>query len=456
MSANLHRKGGMKMDDYYNLIRRSIDYYLSKTSTVYTLVFSVIAIIISAFALVLSVYTFFKRREEGIYNYLSNLWNEILDACIQQTEFLDINITENYETKMNLPNRFKYEAFCFKSWGLVKDIIERGFQKKIQFEPIIHWVTAYHVRWLDCNPTFFSAIKFWETVNAVKKKLKEEPHIIFRYKPLPRKNNEIDWDTICENYFEYILSPFAPEMEGANASGPKRNLLLQELLSIPKDDIVRMEIADFGCGPGNLIPYLPRYVTKLNGIDKSKRALEIAGEVAKKYNIEFVPHHTDFLKLNLGQIFDIIISVNSITPSTRDDVVLMLRKIRDHLKPNGSLMAILPSFDTTIYLKSLWKERYVKEYKCTEHADRIIKSIDINKKVNESACCYADDGCISQCYHTQETIKKELENAGLRLTSKPEKIYYPWELTKKFDYGYFPKAKEEIWDWYVTAERAAD
>ena len=43
-----------------------------------------------------------------------------------------------------------------------------------------------------------------------------------------------------------------------------------------------------------------------------------------------------------------------------------------------------------------------------------------------------------------------------------QEVYYPWDLTKKFDYGYFPfkckKTKEknkEIWDWFVVAEKGA-
>lgn len=49
-------------------------------------------------------------------------------------------------------------------------------------------------------------------------------------------------------------------------------------------------------------------------------------------------------------------------------------------------------------------------------------------------------------------LLKKQQNADLRLTCEPEKVYYPWELTRRFDYGYFPLAKEEIWDWFIVAE----
>ena len=74
------------------------------------------------------------------------------------------------------------------------------------------------------------------------------------------------------------------------------------------------------------------------------------------------------------------------------------------------------------------------------------------KRVDEDALAYADDGCNTQCYHTKTSIIEETKKAGLRLLISPTKIYYPWTLTKRFDYGYFPDATEEIWDWFIIAE----
>jgi hypothetical protein len=65
---------------------------------------------------------------------------------------------------------------------------------------------------------------------------------------------------------------------------------------------------------------------------------------------------------------------------------------------------------------------------------------------------YADDGAIIQGFTHKDDIVPLFKKAGLRLLIEPKKLYYPWDLTKKFNYGYFP-GNEEIWDWFVVTEK---
>lgn len=128
--------------------------------------------------------------------------------------------------------------------------------------------------------------------------------------------------------------------------------------------------------------------------------------------------------------------------------------MRNHLNPGGRLYAILPSYDTTLYLQELWRDHYTRIMGDKAHADRIVDAFRRTKLANDEQASYADDGQVSQCYHTPGTIESEFHAAGLSIVREPRKVPYPWELTKRFDYGYFPEAKEEIWDWFVVAEAA--
>lgn len=47
-----------------------------------------------------------------------------------------------------------------------------------------------------------------------------------------------------------------------------------------------------------------------------------------------------------------------------------------------------------------------------------------------------------------------LKKAGFEILKK-EKVTYPWELCKKYNYDYFPGEKE-IWDWFVVAKKTED
>ena len=63
---------------------------------------------------------------------------------------------------------------------------------------------------------------------------------------------------------------------------------------------------------------------------------------------------------------------------------------------------------------------------------------------------YADDGVNIQRFIDEREIRPLLRKAGLTLQQPEQKLSYPWSLTKKFDYGYFPR-EEKIWDWFIVA-----
>ena len=79
---------------------------------------------------------------------------------------------------------------------------------------------------------------------------------------------------------------------------------------------------------------------------------------------------------------------------------------------------------------------------------------DLRHKSDDRQLLFADDGRTAQAYHSPESIADDLPKAGLHLVGEPVKVHYPWPLAERFDYGYFPDAPEEIWDWYVEAQIA--
>lgn len=244
----------------------------------------------------------------------------------------------------------------------------------------------------------------------------------------------IDWDAIAERYHGHILSPFAPEMTG-------RNPLVADLLASDP----ALDVADFGCGPGNLIPHVAGHLSRLAGVDQSATALAIAAEVARAHGVAFESYAGDMRTVSLPRQFDVVVSVNAVLPSCRDDVIPLFAAMARNLRPSGRLLAILPSYDTTRYVRRLIAER---------DGEEAARAWDASKRADDRELLFADDGRTAQAYHSPESIAAELPQAGLRIVGEPVKVHYPWELAQRFDYGYLPDAPEEIWDWYVEAQSA--
>ncbi|MCH9052947.1 MAG: class I SAM-dependent methyltransferase [Proteobacteria bacterium] len=438
--------------------RELIDYYFLQTSFSFSDLFAVLAILISVVSLGASIFllrrqntVLIEQKRHDAYAHLSSAWSDILDIYREHPKFLDLEFTENYFEHYEENINSVYEAFCNKIWGHINDIIIQEFYDEKQYNSIIEWVSAHHHTWLLRNPVSFDNDKFW---NIVKKSI-EEPHAIVRYKPLPKKDQEVDWAAVAPEFHSLILGPLAPEMVHEDANGNIRNKLLEKLRKDygGEEHRNKLNVADFGCGPGNLIPHVFRIFEYLTGIDQDTVVLEMAKEKANKYDLKFTAIQANLKDLALNDQFDLIISINSILPRKREEVSQILQTIRMALKTDGKLYAILPSFDTVQYLHKLWLKHFLKHFS-ENHAERCVKSLQTVKKMDSDPekLYYADDGRIVQCYHTPESIKSEFTTAGLKVTYQ-EKVFYPWLLTKKFDYGYFPK-EEEIWDWFLVAERS--
>jgi SAM-dependent methyltransferase len=269
---------------------------------------------------------------------------------------------------------------------------------------------------------------------------------------LPTREGNASGDTASSGAHAHILSPFSAVMITPDEKGVMRNPLVNELLGLPVGVLETATIADFGCGPGNLIPFLEGRTGRITGVDENSAALNSAQRLASRHGITFDARQCDLRDLDLGQRFDLIISVNSIIPQERKDVHAILSGIRRHLYPGGKVMAILPSFDAIIYLQRLWEERFTEELGDVEKARKAVLELFASKRTDGIYYLYAPDGVTRQSYHTENSIRTEFRKAGLGLTQAPQKVRYPWDLAQQFGYGRFPNASQEVWDWYVVAE----
>jgi SAM-dependent methyltransferase len=420
---------------------------------------SLAAIVIALLSFIWSMVAHSRERRARAIHQAIDRWDGVLTVCNEHPELL----LPEYPA-VTVAEGLSYEAYNYKAWSLVDYIISNGLHREPQFRSMINWICTHNRTWLAENPFMFGSDKFWKVIGS----LTDEPLTLFRTAALPlvddrgnvpnvdRYEENINWDLVAVDYDKYIITPLCEVMvtpDPVKKGSPIRNHLLTYFYdSFGPDDLAQMHVADYGCGPGNLLKYVAGTLPKLTGIDISQRALDIAIRRAAPLNIDFIPVLSDIISYTPSSRYDLIFSINSIVPPNREEVASMLDSLWRGLAPNGLLLAIMPSFDTTERLLEYWQGHYATLSRNQVYLENCMKAFKMKKKFNPHNKSFADDNIHSQCFHTPETMARELSAAGLDIIEGPQKIYYPWEVTKLFDYGYFP-GKEEIWDWFVVARR---
>jgi SAM-dependent methyltransferase len=436
------------LNDIVTVAQQIVDYYVTKSMDPWHYV----TIVIALGALVFSVQSFFFGHKTNYAKALRERWDNIFSHCIDNPGFIDITRTENYFDSMDQVEQLKYNAFCYRLWGLIYEMTEAKLSKDIRFGALVEWACHYHGAWLRRNPRVFPSDRFWQEFDRAR----YEPFPVTRYKRLPTKDEDIDWAKIAESYCRYILSPFAPIMIDNDKDGNTRNELVNYLKRLPDEDYAHWDIAEFGCGPGTLFDAVIKHkipLKRITGIDRIQPILDEAQKKAAAAGVVFKPILGDIRNMQLNERFDLIICSNAILPPTRVEVVEILQTVRRHLKPDGRFVAIMPAFETILEVLDEIRKHYAAT--SPQHATRIVDGIKLLKRLDDNDLSYADDGFTVQCYHTVNSMSKEFNYAGLSLdSSRTKKIFYPWKLAKNFDYGNFEDRPEVVYDYFIHAVRS--
>jgi SAM-dependent methyltransferase len=242
------------------------------------------------------------------------------------------------------------------------------------------------------------------------------------------------WRNI-DDYNQEVFSVFSD----SNAVNPIFNYLNAE----PGNLVV----ADFGCGPGNFLPFLAKKFKKVIAVDYSENLLEVAKRNGQYPNIEFKELNMKNLK-ELHNSVDLAISVNSILPSSIREADTIISEIYASLAKGGKFVGILPAADAVSHYLLLECQRLIDEGKSEREIERQLL------KVNETSVLgfHRDtQNSPRQKYLFPSEILWRFNKVGFEDITL-SKVYYSWEYCKDHFYGYFPD-RERIWDWFVVAKK---
>lgn len=370
---------------------------------------------------------------------LETLWASILEMTATYPHLCDISVTEGYLRRLTWDQRLQYDAICLQAWSLIHEAHLRRFSRAPRLRLALKWMVSFHSTWLDHNKHLFWSRAFWK---SVQREQRQEPTIL-RHRPVRGTDSLTDPDQISERYFEVILSPLDPVIP----PGVLDFEISTALDALPGPSIV----LDFSSGPGMLFAreevarrlHRHWYVAMDQSYHSCLATRARSGGPIMQGSLAGAP-------LRAGSI-DLAIGLGALLNGSREENVRRFREISRLLAPNGLAILVLPAFEAISHLGSLRLGSREGLGRRSSAGARYHESILRLKAPRSEDASYTDDGCTREYFHSKETIERELPQSGLDIV-KIERVTYPWELCRRFDYGYFPN-QPPVWDWLVVCSQ---
>lgn len=145
------------------------------------------------------------------------------------------------------------------------------------------------------------------------------------------------WDKIYRNY-----------KKGGDAWATLDGRIIPQFKHfLSKSDFIFKHALDIGCGTGNYLLYLANKEFKVDGIDSSPTAIEMARELFEKKNAGNI-RVADMFKFRIAKNkYDLIISIEAIQHGFKKDIQNLINKIQSALICSGKVFITLPDFESS-------------------------------------------------------------------------------------------------------------
>ncbi|MBI5900697.1 MAG: class I SAM-dependent methyltransferase [Rhodocyclales bacterium] len=251
-------------------------------------------------------------------------------------------------------------------------------------------------------------------------------------------HDEHFWNSLG-NYDEEIISIF----KEAEAARP----LIERILRHVGPDTV---VADLGCGPGKLLPYL-KDAKKVYAVDKSANMLAKARNVCGQANVEFI--EASFADLALPELVDLAVAVSSVLPASLTDFNRLMAGIVAQMKLGATLVMLLPSFESQLYYSNLRLAWLIEgERKEESEAYRQITAMHAKYMNNLFGYIQGKTDFPIQKFWIADELSERIGSLNALSDTRIDRFEKPWS-------AFFPneqkwiRAKPPCWMWLVTAKR---
>src|SRR5512143_3485814 len=248
------------------------------------------------------------------------------------------------------------------------------------------------------------------------------------------------WNEFAHEYDDFVIDAFTY----GRSHGVGRQ--------IKKFASKKLSAADFGCGPGKLLPYLASKFKQVYGYDFSEKLLDIARARCGTLS------NVDVRQVDLTQpvdqlpLVDVIVSLNAAIMPDTGARLQFLRGMASRLNPGGTLVLNVPSVESLLF--SAFRE--TEWYRRLGHSPRKAESqTDVSSitgpRMAAQGVYYRGDEPTKH-YLREELIVLLRDEMHLELL-EINKMEYDW--TTEFEVDEVPDwmADPYPWDWILTAKK---
>jgi 2-polyprenyl-3-methyl-5-hydroxy-6-metoxy-1,4-benzoquinol methylase len=248
------------------------------------------------------------------------------------------------------------------------------------------------------------------------------------------------WNGFADEYDEHVIDAFTYGRSKMIGQQVKR-------FASPEKDV-----ADFGCGPGKMLPYLSEKFRMVYGYDFSDRLLESAHRRCadlKNVHIEQADLSQPVAHLPL---VDVIVSLNAVLMPDPDLRMNFLHGMASRLKPGGHLILNVPSVESLLFSYFRETEWYRKEGKSPREAEAEVDASYIIQPDRTAQGVFIRGTEPTKHYLREELLVLAHDEMQLEALDVV-KMEYDWKTEMEDDNVPEWMGEPYPWDWILVARK---
>jgi 2-polyprenyl-3-methyl-5-hydroxy-6-metoxy-1,4-benzoquinol methylase len=212
-----------------------------------------------------------------------------------------------------------------------------------------------------------------------------------------------------------------------------------------------LDVADFGCGPGKLLPWLAANFQNVNGYDFSDKLLGIARKRCQGLPNVTIKNVDLSQPVNSIPMVDVVISLNAALMPDTDLRLNFLRGMASRIKTSGHLVMDVPSVESILYDAFRETEWRRKEGHPARRAEKMVDVSSLTQPRMLAQGVLNRGGQPTKHYLREELVVLVRDEMHLDLLDIL-KVEYDWKTEMEDDRVPGWMGEPFPWDWLVIAK----